>query len=104
MFRKELSPFWPPTATWRLVWDNGARVTRIGNILPWDESADETERLLEGDQANQQAQDDDHEDKEQEDDQGVDQEETDPYNDVIFGRRRPDSVAVDWTSKVLHVL
>ena len=27
-----------------------------------------------------------------------------PYNEVIFGRRRPDSVAVDWTSKVLYVL
>ena len=27
-----------------------------------------------------------------------------PYNEVIFGRRRPDSVAVDWTSKVLYIL
>jgi hypothetical protein len=78
--------------------------TRIGNILPWDEIADEAERLLESDQANRQAPDDDHVDKEQEDDQVVDRDETDPYNEVIFGRRRPDSVAVDWTSKVLYVL
>jgi hypothetical protein len=24
--------------------------------------------------------------------------------EVVFGRRKPDSVAVDWTSKVLYVL
>jgi hypothetical protein len=28
----------------------------------------------------------------------------DPYNKVIFGRRRPDSVVVDWTNKILFVL
>jgi hypothetical protein len=78
--------------------------TRIGNILPWDEIADEAERLLEGDQANRQVPDDDHVDKEQEDDQVVDRDETDPYHEVIFGRRRPDSIAVDWTHKVLYVL
>jgi hypothetical protein len=79
--------------------------TRIGNILPWDEIADEAERLLESDQANRQAPDDDHVDKEQEDDQVVDRDETDPYNEVIIGRtRRPDSVAVDWTCKVLYAL
>ena len=76
--------------------------TRIGIILPWDEIADEAERLLESDQ--RQAPDDDHVDKEQEDDQVVDRDETDPYNEVIFGRRRPDSIAVDWTSKVMYVL
>jgi hypothetical protein len=42
--------------------------------------------------------------KEQEDDQVVDRDETDPYHEVIFGRRRPDSIAVDWTHKVLYVL
>jgi hypothetical protein len=40
--------------------------TRIGNILPWDEIADEAERLLESDQANRRVPDDDHVDKEQE--------------------------------------
>jgi hypothetical protein len=78
--------------------------TKIGNILPWDEIADEAERLLESDQANRQVPDDDKVDKEQEDDQGVDREETDPYNETIFGQRRPDSIAVEWTSKVLYVL
>jgi hypothetical protein len=46
----------------------------------------------------------DHVDKEQEDDQVVDLDETDHYNAVIFGWRRPDSVGVDWTSKVMYVL
>ena len=62
------------------------------------------ERLLENDQANRQVPDNDHVDKEQEDDQGVDRDETDPYNETIFGRRRPDSIAVEWTSNVAHVL
>jgi hypothetical protein len=48
--------------------------------------------------------DDSHVSKEQEDDPVVDRDETDPYHEVIFGRRRPDSVAVDWTSKTLYVL
>jgi hypothetical protein len=34
----------------------------------------------------------------------VDRDETDPYNEVIFGRRRPDSVAIEWTSKTVYVL
>jgi hypothetical protein len=63
----------------------------------WDEITDESERLLESDQANQQV-------LEQQDDQVVDRDETDPYHKVIFGRRRPDSIAVDWTRKVLYVL
>ena len=48
--------------------------------------------------------DDSHVSKEQEDDPVVDRDETDPYNEVIFGRRRPDSVAIDWTSTTLYVL
>jgi hypothetical protein len=71
--------------------------TKMGNILPWDEIADESERLLEGDQATRQV-------PEQEDDQVVDRDETDPYHEVIFERRRPDSIAVDWTRKVFYVL
>ena len=31
-------------------------------------------------------------------------DEWDPYNERIFGRRRPDSVVVDWTNKELFVL
>ena len=52
--------------------------TRIGNILPWDEIADEAERLLASGQANRQAPDDDHVDKEQEDNQVVDGDEKGP--------------------------
>ena len=37
-------------------------------------------------------------------DQEVDRDETDPYNEVTFGRRRPDSVVIDWTNKILFVL
>jgi hypothetical protein len=78
--------------------------TKIGDILPWDEIADEAERLLESDQATRRAPDDDQADKEQEDDQEVDRDETDTYNETIFGRRRPNSIAVEWSRKVLYVL
>jgi hypothetical protein len=47
---------------------------------------------------------DDQADKEQEGDQEVDRDETDTHNETIFGRRRPDSIAVEWISKVLYVL
>jgi hypothetical protein len=79
--------------------------TRIGNLLPWDKIADEAERLFASGQANRQVPDDDHVDKEQENDQVVDRDEiTDPYTEVVFRRRRPDSGTVDWASKVLYVL
>jgi hypothetical protein len=42
--------------------------------------------------------------KEQEDDRAADRDEIDPYNEVISGRRRPDSVAIEWTSKTLYIL
>jgi hypothetical protein len=45
-----------------------------------------------------------HADQDLGDGQGVELDETDPSNEVIFGRRRPDSIAVDWNNKVLHVL
>ena len=34
----------------------------------------------------------------------MERDESDQYNEVIFGRRRPDFVVVDWTNKVLDVL
>ena len=40
----------------------------------------------------------------QEDGQEVERNGTDSYNEVIFGRRRSDSVVVDWANKVLFVL
>ena len=43
----------------------------------------------------------DHEDGVQENDQEVDRDETDPNTEEgTFGRRRPDSVVVDWTNNV----
>ena len=78
--------------------------TKLGDILPWDEIADEAERLLESDQATRRAPDDDQADKEQEGDQEVDRDETDTHMETVFGRRRPDSIAVEWNSKVLYVL
>ena len=69
--------------------------TRIVDILPWDEIEDEAEWLLANTRDNRRAPDGNHAGKEQEDDPTVDQDETDPCNEVIFGRRRPDSVAID---------
>ena len=43
----------------------------------------------------------DNGDGEQEYDQEVERDETDPYDEVFFGRRSPDSVVVDWANKVL---
>ena len=91
-------------------WDKDSQLenlwaeTKIGDILPWDEIADEAEWLLESDQATRRAPDDDQADKKQEDDQEVDRNEIGMHMETIFGRRRPDSIAVEWSSKVLDVL
>jgi len=61
--------------------------TRIGDILPWDELEEEAETLLESPRANRQASDDSRAGKEEEDDPAVDRDETDPYNEAIFGRK-----------------
>jgi hypothetical protein len=66
--------------------------------------ANEAQRLLDIHKASRNAPHEDHEDGEKENDEEVDRDETDPYNEVIFGRRRPDSVVVDWTNKILLVL
>ena len=39
-----------------------------------------------------------------ENDQKVERDEKDPYNEVVFGKRRPDSIAVDWNNKIVYVL
>ena len=80
------------------------RETRIGDVLPWEDVADEAQRLLDIHNASLNAPCEDHEDGERENDQEVDRDETDPYNEVTFGRRRPESVVVDWTNKILFVL
>ena len=77
---------------------------RESETLTWEDVADETQRLLDIHKASRNAPHEDHEDGGQENDQEADGDETDPYNEVIFGRRRPDSVVVDWTIKILFVL
>jgi hypothetical protein len=80
--------------------------TRIGSILPWDDIEDDAERLLESDGVTGHTSKDTQADQDLGDDQGVELDETDPSYEVIFGRpgRRPDSIAVDWNNKVLHVV
>ncbi len=80
------------------------RETKIGDVLPWEDVADEAQRLLDIHKASRNEPHEDQEDGGQENDQEVDRDEKDPYNEVIFGRRRPDSIMVDWTTKILFVL
>jgi hypothetical protein len=76
----------------------------MGNVLPWENIADEAERLLAKSKGGRNDAKEGHDDEELENDQEVERDETDPYSEVIFGRRRPDSVVVDWDNKVLYVL
>ncbi len=62
------------------------------------------ERLLESDKGAGRTATDTRVNQDLGNDQGVEREETDSYNEVIFGRRRPDSIAIDWNNKILHVL
>ena len=78
--------------------------TKIGDIFPWEDVEREAERLLESTRANARNSENSRVSQEQDDDRKVDRDETDPYNEVIFGRRRPDSVAIEWTSKTVYVL
>ena len=79
--------------------------TKIGDILPWEVVERETEKLLEGTRANARRDPENSgASQEQDDDRIGDWDETDPYDEVIFGRRRPDSVAIEWTSKTVYVL
>jgi hypothetical protein len=60
--------------------------TRIGDVLPWEDFADEAQTLLDIHKASMlNAPHEDQEDGGQENDQEVDRDETDPYNEVIFG-------------------
>jgi hypothetical protein len=78
--------------------------TKIGDILPWDEIVDEAEGLIESDQVFRRALEDDRAAKKQEDDQEEERDDTDTYMETIFGRRRPDSIAVEWSNKVVYIL
>ena len=88
---------------------HGSRI--IGSILPWalwediaDEAERRAERLLEMRKAGQEATKEDNDSGDQDDGQEIVRDGTDSYDEVIIGRRRPDSVVVDWANKVLFVL
>ena len=73
-------------------------------IPGWEDVEGESERLLESTRANERDSENSCVSQEQDDDRIVDRDETYPYNEVIFGRRRPDSIAIEWTSKTLYIL
>jgi hypothetical protein len=54
--------------------------------------------------ASQDATTKDNDNGEQECDREVGRDEAESYEEVIFGRRLPDSVVVDWTNRILLVL
>jgi hypothetical protein len=78
--------------------------SNIGDVLPWEDITDEAERLIAISKGGRNAAKEGHADKELENDQEVERDGTDRYNEVIFGRRRPDSVVIDWANKVIDVL
>jgi ribonuclease HI len=78
--------------------------TRIGDIFPWEDVEREAEQLLEGTRANVKDPEGSGASQEKDDERIGDWDEADPYDEVIFGRRRPDSVAIEWTSKTVYVL
>ena len=63
---------------------------------------DEAEGLIESDQVFRRALEDDRAAKKQEDDQEEERDDTDTYMETIFGRRRPDSIAVEWSNKLIY--
>jgi hypothetical protein len=63
------------------------RETKIGGVLPWEDVADEAERLLATSKASRSASHEGHHDGEQENDQELERDETEHHNEVIFGRR-----------------
>jgi hypothetical protein len=68
--------------------------TNIGKILPWDDIEMEAEekQALSSDKTSQQRDDD------------LVGDEKEPYEEAIFGQRRPDSMAIDWNNKMVYVL
>ena len=70
--------------------------TGVGSICSVREDIkDEAERLLAISKGGRNAAKEGHDDEELENAQEVDRDGTDPYNEVIFRRRRPDSVVID---------
>jgi len=77
--------------------------TKIGEILPWDDIEEEAEKLIASRREDQRRASDSNQTNQQRDDELVG-DETESYEEVIFGQRRPDSLAIDWTNKMVYVL
>ena len=75
--------------------------SKIQDIVEWDELKLIADQLIAQKQGSQRdalsSTNDDHEQDEDEDRQA-------PYKEVVFEKRRPDSMAIDWTNKKIYVL
>ena len=73
----------------------------IQSIVSWNELKEIADRQIAQKQNSQRDAlsntKDDHEQDEDEDRQA-------PYKEVVFGKRRPDSMAIDWTNKKIYVM
>jgi hypothetical protein len=76
--------------------------TNIGKILPWDDIEEEAEELIAKRREERQASSSNKTSQQRDDEQEGDEKE--PSEEVIFGQRRPDSLAIDWTNKMVYVL
>ena len=78
--------------------------TNIGKILPWDDIEEEAEELIAKERGKKQALSSDKTSQQRDDDLVGDEKE--PYEEAIFGQRRPDSMAIDWNNnlKMVYVL
>jgi hypothetical protein len=76
--------------------------TNIGKILPWDDIEEEAEELIAKRREEKQASSSDKTSQQRDDE--LDGDEKEPSEEVIFGQRRPDSLAIDWNNKMVYVL
>ena len=76
--------------------------TKIGEILPWDDIEEEAEELIARRREERRASGSNQANQQRDDEPVGDEKE--PYEEVIFGQRRPDSLAIDWTNKMVYVL
>jgi len=74
----------------------------MGEILPWDDIEEEAEKLLASRRKERRASDINQANQQRDDELVGD--ETESYDEFIFGQRRPDSLSIDWTSKMVYVL
>jgi hypothetical protein len=76
--------------------------TNICKILPWDDIEEEEEELIAKRREERPASSSDKTSQQRDDEPEGDERE--PSEEVIFGQRRPDSLAIDWINKMVYVL